>query len=107
MSAKLNRTWADDDGVWCERTPGRSHGIKWEEVYAVSGYKLDGITEVYAVICLEFFYGEFMEIDNEMQGFEDVVSAIGERLQGLDRDWFRRIDSLSVHDSPVTVWKTG
>ena len=47
------RLFADDRGVWWERTRGSPFGIAWDEIHCVSGHKLDGATEVYTCVALD------------------------------------------------------
>jgi hypothetical protein len=99
------RLFADDRGVWHESIPGQPFGIAWDEIYSVSGHKLDGITEIYTCIVLDFEYGDFIELYDSSPGFQQVVEAITRRLAGISPDWFTRVERLGVHDSPLEVWR--
>jgi len=102
----MERTiYADDAGVWATEGAGRRYGIEWDEVFAVSGYKLDGVTEFYTCVALDFEYGEFFEFDDANPGFADVVAAITQRLPGISEDWAVRLAQLSTDDPPLEVWK--
>jgi hypothetical protein len=96
---------ADAEGVWCESKPGLRYGIKWEEVYRIHGGKLDGITEVYTHIELDFDYGEYIEMYGDWPGFAQVVDAITKYMPGIASDWFRQVESLGTKDEPITVWE--
>lgn len=97
--------YADDAGVWREDKPGRPFGIRWEEIASVGGYKLDGITEVYTIIELDFEYGEWFELRTDSTGFPEVARAVTARLPGIPSDWLTRIEGLGPRDAPVTVWR--
>lgn len=99
------RLFADERGVWREQTPGRPSGIEWNEVYRVSGHKIDGVTEVYTCVVLDFEYGEFIEFYEQWPGFNQVIAAITQRLPGIDPDWFQKITYLGVADPPIDVWR--
>jgi hypothetical protein len=99
------RLYADERGVWREQTPGHPSGIEWNEVYRVSGHKLDGVTEVYTCVVLDFEYGEFIEFYEPWPGFNQVVAAITQRLPGIDLDWFQKVTQLGVADPPIDVWR--
>jgi hypothetical protein len=58
MAKDTPRIYADDRGVWLESRPGQPYGIAWDEIAGVGCYKLDGITEVYTVVELDFEYDE-------------------------------------------------
>lgn len=100
-----NVVFADERGVWSIGSRGKPYGIEWGSIACVSGHKLDGITEVYLCIELDFEYGEFFELNDSMSGFTQVVAAIGERLPGLATDWFEKLQGLSLGDAPLEVWK--
>ena len=99
------RVFADARGVWRESTPGLTSGIKWEEVYKIGGHKLDGVTEVYTCVVLDFEFGEFIELYDCWPGFEQVITAITDRMPGLDRNWFEAVDRLSAADPPIEIWR--
>jgi hypothetical protein len=99
------RLFADARGVWREDKPGHPFGIEWGEIVAVGGHTLDGITEVYTVVELDFEYGEYVELNADERGFAEVVQAITARLPGIRSGWFQEIERLGVGDPPITVWK--
>jgi hypothetical protein len=99
------RLFADDRGVWQEDKPGQLSGIAWDEVYCVSGHKLDRVTEVYTCVVMDWEYGEFVELYYDCPGFEQVVGAITERLPGIAPNWFEQVEALGTGDPPVEVWR--
>jgi hypothetical protein len=104
LAVSQPRLFADDRGVWREDKPGQPSGITWDEVYCVSGHKLDGVTEVYTCVVLDWEYGEFVELYDQWPGFEQVVAAITERLPGIAPDWFAQVLALGTSDPPLQVW---
>jgi hypothetical protein len=105
MAGAKPRLFADERGVWREDTPGRPSGIEWGEINHVSGHKLDGITEVYTCVVLDFEYGEFIELYHDWPGFGQVVEAITARLPGIAPDWFQQVEQRSVADPPIEMWR--
>jgi hypothetical protein len=106
MASTLPRLFADERGVWIEKTPGSSCGIQWNEVFSVSGHKLDGITEIYSsCVELDFEFGEYIQFYQDWPGFEQVIVAISQRLPGIATNWFQQIEQLGVGDAPVEVWR--
>jgi hypothetical protein len=97
------RLFVDERGVW-RTDKGRLTGIEWDEVYRVTGYKLDGVTEVYTCANLDWEYGEFIELYHDWPGFQQVVSEIAARLVGIDTNWFQKIEQLNINDPPAEVW---
>lgn len=96
--------FADNKGVWRLAASGEPFGIEWGEIASVSGYRLNGITEVYTCIMLDFVYGDFFEFDDTMTGFSQVIGGITQHLPGISRDWFEQVTRLSINDNPLTVW---
>lgn len=105
MANSKPRLFADGRGVWREQTLGRPSGIEWEEVYRVSGHKLDGITEIFTCVALDFEYGEFIELNDNWPGFVEVIAAITKRLPDINPDWFQTIEQLAAGDPAVHVWR--
>ncbi len=75
--------WADDLGVWREDRPGAVFGVRWDELFRLSAYALDGIDEVTTVLVLDVEYGEYVEIGDWSIGFHDLVLALGSRFTGV------------------------
>jgi hypothetical protein len=105
MAEGLPRLYADDRGVWREDKPGQPFGIAWGEIAAVGGYKLDGVTEVYTVIELDFEYGEWLELHADWPGFPEVARAITARLPGIPSRWLAEVERLQPRQPPVSVWR--
>src|SRR4051794_5847788 len=99
------RLFADERGVWREDEPGQAHGVEWDEIAAVGGYKLDLKTQTCTLVELDLEGGEWIEMLSTWQGFEDVVRVIGVRLPGIRPTWFEEINALCVGDRAVTVWR--
>ena len=80
-----SRMWADDSRIWREDRPGSPFEIRWDEIYAVSGCKMDAIDEVDTIVTLETEFGEFFELNSSVDGFDEVAKAMTERLEGRDQ----------------------
>jgi hypothetical protein len=96
---------ADEWGIWRERTRDRRSGIEWGEVYRVSVHKLNGITEFYTCVGLDFEFGDCIELYENWPGFAAVTAAITERLPGISPDWLQRVERLGITDPPIDVWR--
>ncbi len=95
------RLYADERGVWRED----QSGIGWDEIDAVSGYRLGGVTAVYTVVELQFVYGEWVELQADWPGFAGVAEAITARLPGMPAGWLADVERLRPEDKPVIVWR--
>lgn len=105
MSSSDPRLFADFRGVWREGNPGRASVIEWDEIIRITGYKLDGITEVYTVLELDHPSGHFMELNADWSGFAQVVDAITLQFPDIRRTWFDEINELATESPPLTVWE--
>jgi hypothetical protein len=105
MSKVRSKLFADDQGVWSQSEQGDITGIEWEEIFSISGYKLDGITEVYTVIELDFEYGEWIELNADWAGFHQVVDTIATKIPDLNPSWLQAIERLQVDEPPITIWQ--
>ncbi len=86
------------------QTPqGSEYGISWPDVYRVHTYRLDGITETYRVLCFDFDYGHFVEVNERMGGFEELLSHLGEYLP-LSANYKQQIDATQCHADPTTLY---
>lgn len=105
MSEDTQKLFADDRGVWGESEQGFVTGIEWGEIFRISGYKLDGVTEVYTVIELDFEYGEWIELNADWSGFRQVVDMISQKIPNLHPSWLQAIEGLQIDAPPLTVWQ--
>lgn len=97
---------ADDEGIWGVNLGSqKQYGIRWEEIYRITGYKLDGITETYTVIEIDFDWGEFIEINQIFPGFSEIVAAISRKVPGIRSDWFQTVETLRPEDKTITIWQ--
>jgi hypothetical protein len=60
---------ADREGIWRESAEGTRSGIRWDEIWRVSGYRLDTIGEIVTVIELDWEGGDFLELNDDWEGF--------------------------------------
>ena len=104
MTACAPLLYADDSGVWRKNRTGNPFGIAWSEITVISGYKLDGITQIYTVVELEHPSGHFLELYADWPGFTDVVLAVTARIPGIPADWVSRVEELEPRHGAVTVW---
>lgn len=104
MEIEQRRVFADKDGVWQQGVNEERFGIRWTEISEVSGYKIDGVTEIITNITLDFDFGESFEFHDQQPGFAETIQTITKRLRGIDPNWFDSIVKAGVQDPPLTVW---
>lgn len=105
MEENVPRLYVDSIGVWRESQPGIRSGIEWEEIFAISGVKLDERTQTSILITLDFTYGYFIELNDRWPGFDAVVQAIQKRLPGIAPGWLASVERLEINDAPLELWK--
>jgi hypothetical protein len=105
MSRERPHLLADATGVWREDMPGQRFGFLWEEIYAVSGHKLDDMTRIHAVVVLGHENGHFLELYPDCPGFEQVASRMTDRLMGIAPDWLEQVEQLDTDAPPLQVWQ--
>lgn len=70
-------------------TDGRRVGeIRWDEIHRVVAFKRDAFT--YDLVCLEITAGpsgEVWEVDDDAEGFWDLVGELKRVLPGSEQDW--------------------
>ncbi len=91
-------------GVWCTDNRGNRSGIEWDEIYAVSGGKVDLITSEIISIDIDYEDGEFLTLNSDFLGFDEVIPAITEHLPGISPLWLSKIKELEIGQTLV-VWR--
>ena len=104
MNTEARRAFADENGVWQQNPGEEPFGIRWDEIVSVTGYKIDGVTEVHIEVELDYEYGEYTQFHNQQPGFSQVIEAITKNVPLIEPGWFRRIAESGVNDPPITVW---
>jgi hypothetical protein len=105
MPEMTPRLFADEHGIWREDKRGRRFDIEWAEVSRVSGHSLDGITETYLCVELDFEHGNSIELYSHWSGFQSVIAGIASHLPGINPAWFQNVMRLDVADAPVECWR--
>jgi hypothetical protein len=82
---------------------GTDYGISWPDVYRVSVFRQDLITEASRVLHFDFDYGEYIEVNDGMEGFDEMVLHLGEYLP-LPADYKQRIEMTQCHADPIRLY---
>jgi hypothetical protein len=83
------RVMPSDDGFVAFRKDGQAEELRWFEVERVSAYKVDCLT--YDMIWLAFErrgHREALHIQEEAEGFQDLMSALGEAFPEIIQEWY-------------------
>jgi len=105
MAKDYPRLMADDKGVWRQDKPNGRFGIEWDEIVRIVAYRLDGVTELFTVVELNFEWGSYVELNDSWLGFTAVATAITERFAGIEPQWLQQANELSPTDLPLIVWE--
>jgi hypothetical protein len=82
---------------------GGEYGICWLDVYRVHTSRQDLITESSRVLYFDYDYGHYIEVNDGMDGFEEMVSRLGEYLT-LPADYRQQIEATQCHAEPVRLY---
>ena len=81
MSERLRFTYfADGDGIWRKRNEQLKRIMAWIDVYRVSVAVLDGITELRRSVEIDVSWGEYVEVYDNTEGFDEFVTQLGKHL---------------------------
>lgn len=88
-----------DDGFVMYR-PGHRHvRFRWQDVVKIVARKAD-------LVCMAFQTREQVwEIDEGMEGFDDVVRGLAEALPEADEKWRSRVGLTASEPNAVTVFE--
>jgi hypothetical protein len=82
----------------------REYGVRWAEVRRVHAYRLTGEGASYRVVCFDLENGGYIEVNESIAGFEDMLSKMGEHLL-LPPDYVQQINAIKSHQVPVTLYR--
>ncbi len=82
---------------------GKEYGILWPDVYRVYASRIDLITESAFVLSFEYDYGEFIEVNEGMEGFDEMVSHLAEYLP-LPINYKQQIDATQCDADPIPLY---
>jgi hypothetical protein len=99
------KLYADTRGVWREDKLGHPFGLEWHEICRISGYKSEDYSEVNTVLELDLVFGEFLELNSSWDGFDQIVAAICERIEGLQARRFKELEALTADDDAIIIWE--
>jgi hypothetical protein len=83
---------------------GTEYGIRWSDVYRVHAYRIDGIAATHRVVCFDFNNGEFIELNDSMPGFDDMLLHVKDHLS-LPSDYKEQVNETRCHETPVTLYR--
>ena len=79
------------------------YGIRWPEVYRVHAYRLDGGKTSYRVICFDFKDGGYIEVNDSMPGFDEMLARLGKHVS-LPPDYRQQVNATKCHEAPLTLY---
>lgn len=78
------------------------YGIGWDEIFEICVCQIDGITEIYWYLDINFEWGEYIEVYSDYSNFVNLIPEIAERFN-LPVDWFEAVKSLNQQS--FSIWK--
>lgn len=85
----------------------RCHEVRWSDIRLICTYKRDLFA--YDLICIGFetSSGEFVEIDEQMNGFMAVVKQMEQTFPGIRSDWHRTVMLPAFEPNERVLWSSG
>ncbi len=80
-----------DDGFEI-RSTGTVGGVRWDRLRRIDAFKRDLFTE--DLVCLAFTQDDvagYLEVNEDVEGFWDLVRRIKQRLPGSDQTWEQEV----------------
>jgi hypothetical protein len=79
--------------------------FRWPEVQRIAGFKRDCITV--DQICIEFTLNNWaVEINEEMDGYKDVVAAMSKHFPDMNAQWWESVTFPPFAASLTIIWPT-
>jgi hypothetical protein len=99
------RVWLDEAALWVEAKPGAAYNIQWTTVSRVTIGRVGRPPFVDYTIELDDDSGNYLEINDAMDGFSDALRGICERYASTCPDWERAVSSLAPSGPAVEVYR--
>ena len=82
---------------------GQAVRIHWDEIFRITGYRFDYRISVVTVLEFDFEHGEYLELQSDTPGFDQVLLAIIKRFQILPQ-MIDQLNGMSHGDEPIELW---
>lgn len=82
-----------------------SFEILLNEIYKISLYKYDFISHEVACLCIDLEYGEFFELFEDMQGWNELIENLRDYLSIEDIDIKLETQRIKVSDGVIEIYK--
>ncbi|GED70265.1 hypothetical protein BRE01_39670 [Brevibacillus reuszeri] len=79
--------------------------IEWEDIYVVSYYQIDCINSVLGYLAFDLTYGETIEINDNVENWEQVVEDLEKYLPSQVNDWRASLRNWSIHDDELLIYQ--
>jgi len=100
------KLFTDNEGIWCQESSGSPFGIKWNEIFSISGYTMEYFDTPEIEIEFDFEYGEYFRINETWDGFDNVVHAINKRSLFLEKDWLDKVRNVGEDAEIYIIWRS-
>ncbi|WP_312114958.1 hypothetical protein [Brevibacillus reuszeri] len=79
--------------------------IEWEDIYVVYYYQIDCINSVLGYLAFDLTYGETIEINDNVENWEQVVEDLEKYLPSQAKDWRASLRNWSIHDDELLIYQ--
>jgi hypothetical protein len=79
--------------------------ILWNDISCISFYKLDCINQMKTFITLDFGFGEFVELHDEMVGWSEFINNIHNYIEIQDSNWKTKLEDAGPGGSVIKIFQ--
>lgn len=82
--------------------------VPWDEIYVINLYKYDCITYEITCLCIDLEYGEYIELFEDMQGWDTFIEHLNYQLPiSKDINLPLKIKNCKSSDGVFEVYRRG
>jgi len=96
----------DEDRLTVALPNGGREEIRWCEVFAAHGCKVDAIKSHVLFLTFDFDFGEFIETNDWMEGFPRLYAELDHHLKIAVPDWRAKFEAASPIDPPLLLFRS-
>lgn len=96
----------DNERITIQSPNGRDcDSIRWDDVYSVSCYKVDAKSAVIRYMNFDYSWGDFVEVCDRMDGFDELAETIEKHLPNIRADWRSALKASGPKEPPILLFR--
>ena len=105
LEKQFGRLVLDENGFHLLKDTQRHIALRWADVRTIQTYKRDLLTVDSICIAFEVADDEWIEIRDDMAGFDDVTLQMEELFSGVPEDWYSVVVLPPFATNERTLWR--